>query len=47
LKKHRDDHEGQILTLYDQMPVHLSAEDIHLFIEDLEKLQPLYHPEGM
>lgn len=47
LKKHRDVHEGQILTLYDQMPVHLSAEDIHLFMEDLEKLQPLYHPEGM
>lgn len=47
LKKHRDDHEGQILTLYDQMPVHLSAEDIHLFIEDLENLQPLYRPEGI
>jgi hypothetical protein len=43
LKKHRDDTDGQIITLYDQMPVRLSQEEINLFISDLEKVQLMYH----
>ncbi|GIN21608.1 hypothetical protein [Siminovitchia fordii] len=42
LKKHRNDTDGQILTLYDQMPIRLSQEEINLFISDLEKVQMLY-----
>ncbi|MFZ7942598.1 hypothetical protein [Neobacillus sp. 19] len=42
LKKHRDDTDGQIITLYDQMPVRLSQEEVNLFISDLEKVQLMY-----
>lgn len=42
LKKHRNDIDGQIITLYDQMPIRLSQEEINLFISDLEKVQLLY-----
>ncbi len=42
LKKHRNDTDGQIITLYDQMPIRLSQEEINLFISDLEKVQMLY-----
>jgi hypothetical protein len=43
LKKHENDVDGQIITLYDQMPVRLSQEEIMLLIADLEKVQSLYH----
>ena len=39
MKKHRNDIEGQIITLYDHMPIRLSREEINLFISDLEKVQ--------
>jgi hypothetical protein len=42
LKKHRNDTDGQIITLYDQMPIRLSQEEINLFISDLEKVQLMY-----
>ncbi|MBS4214642.1 MULTISPECIES: hypothetical protein [Neobacillus] len=42
LKKHRNDIDGQIITLYDQMPILLSQEEINLFISDLEKVQLMY-----
>ncbi|AXI10940.1 hypothetical protein CV093_20760 [Oceanobacillus sp. 143] len=42
LKKHRDDIDGQIITLYDQMLIRLSQEEINLFINDLEKVQSMY-----
>ena len=42
LKKNQNDIEGQIITLYDQMPLRLSQEEINLFINDLEKIQLMY-----
>ena len=42
LKKHRNDVDGQVITLYDQMPIQLSPEEINLFISDLEKVQLMY-----
>lgn len=43
LKKHQNEPDGQIITLYDQMPVRLSQEEISLLLTDLEKIQSLYH----
>ena len=42
LKQHQHDIDGQIITLYDQMPIRLSQEEINLFISDLEKVQSMY-----
>ena len=42
LKEHLDDVDGQIIILYDQMPVHLSQKEISDFINDLEKVLPMY-----
>lgn len=33
---------GQIITLYDQLPIRLSQEEISLFISDLEEVQLMY-----
>ena len=43
LLKHRDDLDGQVIVLNDQIPLRLSQEEIHLFLRDLEKLQSFYH----
>ncbi|NPC94043.1 hypothetical protein HOO54_17920 [Bacillus sp. WMMC1349] len=43
LKQHVDDEEGQIISLYDQMLVPLSQKDIKDFLNDLTKVQSLYH----
>ncbi|GIO22230.1 hypothetical protein [Oceanobacillus sp. J11TS1] len=43
LKKHQNDADGQIITLYDQMPIRLSQEEVNLIINDLEKIQTMYH----
>jgi len=43
LKEHQNDRDGQIITLYDQMPVRLSQEEVSLFVSDLEKIQSMYH----
>lgn len=42
LKKHEDDLDGQIVTLYDQMPIWLSQQEISLLLDDLEKVQSIY-----
>ncbi|RFU67015.1 hypothetical protein D0469_16365 [Peribacillus saganii] len=42
LKKNQDDNGGQVLTLYDQMPVHLSQDEINQLILDLEQVQSMY-----
>lgn len=42
LKKHENDSEGQFITLYDQLPIRLSKEDVQLLIRDLEKVKDLY-----
>ncbi|KAA6450534.1 hypothetical protein P9D34_17295 [Bacillus swezeyi] len=43
LKQHEHDEDGQIITLYDQMLVPLSQEDIKALLHDLSKVQSLYH----
>ncbi|MGN9866454.1 hypothetical protein [Bacillus swezeyi] len=43
LKQHEQDEDGQIITLYDQMLVPLSQEDIKALLHDLSKVQSLYH----
>lgn len=43
LKKHQHETDGQIITLYDQMPVRLSQEEIPQLLSDLEKVQSMYH----
>ena len=42
-KSHADDEDGQILTLYDQMPVKLSQTEVFGLIEDLVQLRSMYH----
>ncbi|MEC5425731.1 hypothetical protein QGM71_19870 [Virgibacillus sp. C22-A2] len=43
LEKHKNDGEGQILTLYDQLLVRLSPEEITVFMDDLDDIRPMYH----
>lgn len=43
LNKHKLEGDGQVLTLYDQMPVLLSQKEINDFISDLDKIRSLYH----
>ncbi|WP_307892399.1 hypothetical protein [Bacillus swezeyi] len=43
LKQHEHDEDGQIITLYDQMLVPLSQEDIKALLHDLSKVQSLYY----
>ncbi len=43
LKKHKDEEDGQIITLYDQMLVRLSQNEINQLISDLEKVMSMYH----
>ncbi|GGB63711.1 hypothetical protein [Fictibacillus barbaricus] len=42
LVKHQDEQDGQIITLYDQMLIRLSQEEINLLIRDLEEVRNLY-----
>ncbi|ARI75345.1 hypothetical protein [Halobacillus mangrovi] len=42
LEKHKDEVDGQVLSLYDQLLVRLSQEDIHKFLADLERLRDMY-----
>lgn len=42
LMKHRNDIDGQIITLNDQIPIMLSQEEINLFIRDLETIRSMY-----
>ncbi|WP_221566420.1 hypothetical protein [Alkalihalobacillus sp. TS-13] len=43
LNKNSDVTDGLILTLYDQMLVHLSQEDISQFLQDLNEIRSFYH----
>ncbi|MRX70735.1 hypothetical protein GJU40_00945 [Bacillus lacus] len=43
LKKHQHEEGGQIITLYDQMPVHLSQQELNSFISDLESVLSKYN----
>lgn len=43
LKKHQHEEDGQIITLYDQMPVLLAQNEVNQLIVDLEKVMSLYH----
>ncbi|WP_308314866.1 hypothetical protein [Bacillus sp. T33-2] len=42
LKKHEHDQDGQIITLYDQMPIRISQAEIKRLLSDLEKLKEMY-----
>lgn len=33
---------GQVLTLYDQMPIYLKQEDVNQILDDLEKIRSMY-----
>ncbi|WP_462413550.1 hypothetical protein [Neobacillus sp. Marseille-QA0830] len=43
LTKHASDPEGQIITLYDQIPIKLSQAETQLLLGDLKKIQSMYH----
>jgi hypothetical protein len=43
LKGHQHEDDGQIITLYDQMPVRLSQNEINQLICDLERVMSMYH----
>jgi two-component sensor histidine kinase len=43
LKKHEDENDWQVITLYDQMPVRLTPFEIKQFIQDIEHVQSKYH----
>jgi hypothetical protein len=43
LKVHQSENDGQIITLYDQMPVLLSQKEINQLICDLERVMSMYH----
>ncbi|SHS08768.1 Uncharacterised protein [Mycobacteroides abscessus subsp. abscessus] len=43
LHLHRDNEDGQIITLYDQMPLRLSKEESNQLIGDIEKVMAMYH----
>ncbi|WP_227936408.1 hypothetical protein [Alkalihalobacillus deserti] len=43
LKSHEHDMGGQIITLYDQMLLSLTQEELHSLIHDLEEIQYMYH----
>ncbi len=38
IRSHQDDEDGQIVTLYDQMPVKLTQEETKQLLTDLEKI---------
>lgn len=40
---HRDNEDGQIITLYDQLPLRLSKEESSQLISDIEKVMSMYH----
>jgi hypothetical protein len=46
LKKHENDPDGQIVTLYDQLPVRLTQAEINQLLSDLERIKSLYQGEA-
>ncbi|WP_066318663.1 hypothetical protein [Bacillus sp. FJAT-29814] len=43
LKKHQHEEDGQIISLYDQLLVPLSSDEVDQLIEDLEKVRSMFH----
>jgi hypothetical protein len=43
LKTHEHEDDGQILTLYDQMPVKLTQDEVWKLLKDLERVLDMYH----
>jgi hypothetical protein len=43
LQEHEGDKDGQVITLYDQLPIRLSPQEIKKLLEDLEKVGSMYH----
>ena len=43
LKKHQDEEDGQINTLYDQMPVRLAQNEVNQLISDIERVMSMFH----
>ncbi|MDT8861343.1 hypothetical protein N0O92_13975 [Alkalihalobacillus sp. MEB130] len=43
LQEHQDSAENQVITLYDQMLIPLTRDEIKALLADLEKIQPMYH----
>ncbi|GAA0472123.1 hypothetical protein [Alkalibacillus silvisoli] len=42
LDQHKDQSDGQVITLYDQLMLHLSHEEINQLIEELDEVRALY-----
>ncbi|MCT8138432.1 hypothetical protein H1D32_12165 [Anaerobacillus sp. CMMVII] len=42
LNKHKDEADGQVLTLYDQLPVRLNQEETNQLLADLDKIKTYY-----
>ncbi|RXJ04516.1 hypothetical protein DS745_03795 [Anaerobacillus alkaliphilus] len=43
LTLHKNEEDGQVITLYDQLPLRLTQEETSMFIEDLDQIKKLYH----
>ncbi len=43
LNLHKNEEDGQVITLYDQLPVRLTKEETGQFLEDLDQIKKLYH----
>ncbi len=43
LEKHHQEEGGQFITLYDQLPVKLSQNEMNQLLNDLKKVKELYH----
>lgn len=44
LKKHQHEGDGQVITLYDQIPLRLTQNDINELINDFERVMSMYRP---
>ena len=42
LQKCRHETDGQVITLYDQVPLYIDSKEIELLLNDLEKVKGLY-----
>lgn len=43
LMHHEEDQEGLVLTLYDQMPVKLTQDEIQEILRDIEEINQYFH----
>ncbi|MFG6116126.1 hypothetical protein ACGTN9_13175 [Halobacillus sp. MO56] len=42
LNQHTQDSDGQVLSLNDQLLIQLSQEELSLFINDLDRIRPMF-----